>query len=127
MIVFVCTAANHMGLIDAIEKTVGFKLPIVNCCKCASFWFTLAFCLLKVVEFDHLTAIAISFLASISAIWLELLMGYIDTLYDKAYGRIFDKTAVTTADRHEGSATTKDADDTKDPVSEMQLKESDFD
>lgn len=54
-------------------------------------------------------------------------MGFIDTLYDKAYGRIFDKAAVRAADRHEDSATAKDADDTEGTVSEVQPKENDFD
>ena len=32
--------------------------------------------------------LAVSFLASYSALWLELLEGYVDTLYMKLYGKI---------------------------------------
>ncbi len=127
MITFVCTAANHMGLVDAVEGTIRHKLPIVNCCKCATFWTTLLYGFLTCHGDGVMAVMATSFLASMCAVWLELLMGFIDSLYDKAYGRIFDKTAVTTADKHEGSATAEDADNTKDTVPEMQLNESDFD
>lgn len=116
MIVFVCTAANHMGLIEAIEKTIHVKFPIVNCCKCATFWCTLAY---GIFHFSGIAIVATSFLASMCAVWLELLMGFVDTLYYKAYERIFDTTAVTTADRHESYTTTKDTGDTEDAVPEV--------
>jgi hypothetical protein len=42
--------------------------------------------------------LAISFLASYSAIWLELFEGFIDTLYMKCYEKIYpDDEADTTA------------------------------
>lgn len=116
MIVFACTAANHMGLIEAAEKTIHFKLPIINCCKCSSFWLTLLY---GIIYSGGIKIVAISFLAAICAVWLELFMGFIDTLYDKAYERIFNTTTAATADKHEDSATTKGAGDTKDTMSEM--------
>ena len=30
--------ANHMGLIEAIERVVRHKLPIINCSRCLTFW-----------------------------------------------------------------------------------------
>lgn len=41
--------------------------------------------------------LAISFLASYSTLWLELLEGYVDTLYMKLYGKIFKPSDNTTA------------------------------
>lgn len=98
MIVFAVTAANHMGLVDAIERTVGFKLPILNCCKCGSFWITLLYGFLFHFHVGAIAIVAISFSAALCAVWLELLMGFIDTKYYKAYERIYDTSAFTEAD-----------------------------
>lgn len=90
-VVFFSTAVNHLGLIHAIERVVHHKLPILNCTKCLTFWSTFAYG----VSGDglHLAALpsvlprlfAISILCSYLAIWLELLMYAIDTLYNKIY------------------------------------------
>lgn len=89
-IVFVCTAVNHLGLIKAIEDIIRKEIPVVNCPKCASFWATLTYLLLGTK--GNLTEIplwlAISFLCSYLAIWLELIMYAIDTLYNRIYGII---------------------------------------
>ena len=86
-IVFVCVTMNHLGLIAAIEESMGKKLRIVSCPKCATFWSVLAYC--AVCCHDIISTFATSFLASYAAIWLELFEGYIDTLYNKAYGKIY--------------------------------------
>ena len=92
-IVFVCVTMNHLGLIGKIEEIMG-EFPILNCPKCSSFWFSLIYCLLGMCHGygDIITSLAISFFASYSAIWLELLEGYIDTLYHKIYEQIYSAT-----------------------------------
>lgn len=90
-IVFVCVTANHLGLVKAVEKVVGFPLFIVNCCKCFSFWFVLAYC--KTVKCGWIDSLAISFLASYCAIWFELLEGCFDTFYMKLYEKIYPNTS----------------------------------
>ena len=85
-IVFICVTANHLGLISAIEGVIKHQLPIVNCPKCLTCWSVLAY--LVITAHDIITSLAISFLASYVALWLELLEGYIDTLYLKLYGKI---------------------------------------
>ena len=98
-IVFACVTMNHLGLIGTIEKGVGFRIPILNCPKCASFWFTLAYLMGKMgfLIFPQIPLVlAISFLASYSAIWLELMEGIIDTLYRKIYDKVY--TAADTTD-----------------------------
>lgn len=112
MIVFAVTAANHMGLIDAAEKTVGFKLPIVNCCKCGSFWTTLVYGIICHAVLGPIPVIAISFLAAFCAVWLELLMGYIDTLYDKCYERIYTTSDSSETDGNKSRSTTGNEDHT---------------
>lgn len=116
-IVFACTAANHLGLIEAIEKNIGFKLPILDCCKCASFWTTLAYGVLKGIETEIFTIVAISFLAAWSAVWFELFMGFIDTLYEKCYDKLYDKATVSETDGGKFGAKTCCSEDSENKMS----------
>lgn len=112
MIVFSVTAANHMGLVDAMEKTIGIELPVVNCCKCGSFWATLIYGFFLHPSMGMIAIVAISFLAALCAVWLELLMGFIDTKYYKAYERIYDTSAFAEADGNKDNTEAGDKDDT---------------
>ena len=85
--VFVCVTANHLGLIAAIEERVGYELHVINCIKCFSFWCVLIYSVIFLRQI--IEPLAISFLASYTGIWLELLEGYIDTLYYKIHGKIY--------------------------------------
>ena len=87
-IVFVCTAVNHLGLIAAIERIIKHSLPVVNCPKCLTCWSVFAYKLWCVGFSDLPMALAISLLCSYLAIWLELLMYAIDTLYNSIYVKI---------------------------------------
>lgn len=93
-IVFVCVTMNHLGLMGKIEGILGKRIPILNCPKCSSFWFTVIYGLGQMgFSISHLIPLlAISFFASYSAIWVELLEGFIDTLYDKLYEKIYSST-----------------------------------
>jgi len=103
-IVVACTSANHLGLIAAVESLLHRRLPVVNCPKCLTFWSTLAYLLACFLTGDdallggsgpitvHLSVVprmlAVSFLAAYSALWLELIMYFIDTLYNSIYDNI---------------------------------------
>ena len=102
-IVVACTSANHLGLIAAVENVLHRRLPVVNCPKCFTFWSTLAYLLACFLVGDdalpkggpiaaHLPAVprmlAVSFLAAYSALWLELIMYFIDTIYNSIYDNI---------------------------------------
>ena len=101
-IVFVCVTMNHLGLIKAIEENTGYEFLILDCPKCSSFWLTLLFSV--VTSRQILTPLAVSFLASYTAIWLELFEGYIDTLYLKLYGKIYETSDHTaTSDTDDGN------------------------
>ena len=102
-IVFVCVTMNHLGLIKAVEEVVEQELPIINCPKCSTMWFTLAYTLFTLHEV--ITSLAISFLASYTAIWLELFEGCIDNLYLKIYEKIYNTTDDTaSADTDNGNS-----------------------
>ena len=103
-ILFVCVAANHLGLVAAMEKTVGRKLPIVNCVKCSTFWVTLAYGCNDIAAYGTVAVVlAIAFLCSWMAVWLELAMGIVDQLYLKLYETIYttDSDDMPSADRDE--------------------------
>ena len=87
-IVFICTAVNHLGLISAIQGIVKFKLWVVDCPKCFTCWSVMAYQL--VTGCNPLTSLAIALLCSYLALWLNLFMYAIDTLYNKIYGKIED-------------------------------------
>lgn len=86
-VVFVCVTANHLGLIKTVEDVTGYKIPILNCVKCSAFW-SVFFCCI-VFRQDIIFTLAISFLSSYVAIWLELLEGFIDYLFKKFYEKIY--------------------------------------
>jgi hypothetical protein len=90
MILFSCVAANHLGLIHAIETAVKRELPIINCPRCFSFWSVLFYTLLT----SHMIILsfATSFLTAALAPWIELFMGFTDSLYNKIYDTIFSTT-----------------------------------
>lgn len=94
-IVFVCVTMNHLGLISATEKVLERELPIVNCAKCSSFWLTLFYSL--VMSRLLILSLAVSFLASYVALWLELFEAYIDTLYLKVYEKVINSDSDDTA------------------------------
>jgi hypothetical protein len=100
-IVFVCVTMNHLGLVGAVEKVLGFPLPIVNCVKCLTFWCVLAYGIAR--SHDATALLAISFLASYASLWLELLEGYVDTFFMKFYEKIYpdpdDDTVAADAER----------------------------
>lgn len=84
-IVFVATTINHLGLISAIESAIDRKLWIVDCPKCLSFWLSLFW---LITSCPPITALAVSLLASYSALWLELAEAYLDSLYLLLYEKI---------------------------------------
>ena len=90
MILFSCVAANHLGLISAIEKHTGYEILIINCSRCFSFWCTLMF--MVFVTKDFILSFATSFLVATLAPWVELLMGFTDNLYNKLYDKIYSTT-----------------------------------
>lgn len=100
MLTFSCVAANHLGLISAMEKVIRHSIPIANCPRCLTFWMVLATTFLS--GWNMIASLAISFLCSYIAIWLELLMGFIDLLFNKIYATLYptanDTDPATTAD-----------------------------
>ena len=91
MIVLSAVLANHMGLVEAVEEVIRHKIPVVNCSKCLSFWTVLIYSLIDGQPL--IASVAVSFLCSYAALWLELGFGCIDTLYNKIYESTFTTKA----------------------------------
>ena len=99
-IIFACVTAIHLGLIGKIEEITGefpllkkfIPLPIISCPKCFTFWVVLAYGLWAVGITDMPQVLAVSFLSSYAAIWLELFEGIIDKLYMKLYDKVYPTT-----------------------------------
>ena len=115
-IVFTCVTANHLGLISAIETVTKIHgLPIVSCVKCLTFWVVLSYGLFNGGHI--ITMLAISFLASYLALWLELIEAFIDKLYMKLYGTIdtdnTDDTDTADADYGDSASTVSELQEDK--------------
>lgn len=104
-IVFIAAAVNHLGLIAAIERIVNRRLLVLNCSKCLAFWSALAYFLIgRHSVIDSVTA---AFAGAYSAVWAELLMYFVDSLYLMIYGKISngkasDNEAATTTAATDG-------------------------
>jgi hypothetical protein len=111
-IVFACTTANHLGLTAAAERVIGRPLPVANCPKCLTFWCTLAYGLSGDGFAANPSAVvrllAVSFLCAYAAVWLELLEGYTDTLYDRIYEQIYPTADTPDADAADTGGTVPD-------------------
>ena len=99
-IVFACTTVNHLGLIAAVKTvTKCNRLYVLDCQKCLTFWCVLAYGL----SGDGMAAnpsclarlLAVSFLSAYTAVWLELIEGLTDKIYNYVYKQIYptDDTA----------------------------------
>lgn len=110
-IMFICVATNHMGLIAAMENEFNHELPILNCVKCSTFWCTLVYLIYSTKMF--ILPIAAALLLSYFAVWLELLMGFIDSFYLRLYAKIVSTTGTDTA------SSDTDPGDTTDAVSQL--------
>ena len=111
---FVAVTMNHLGLVRAVERATGLRLWVVNCVKCLSFWLVLLYLLFASCDLFH--ALAISFLASYAATWLELFEGMIDTIYLYLY----EKTIA----RHRADAPAADPDEGRPAGSVSELRQS---
>ena len=87
-IVFIATAVNHLGLIGKIESIIKRELPVIDCPKCLTCWSVMTYQLLT--NCNPLLSLAIALLCSYLALWLNLIMYAIDTLYNRIYGKIED-------------------------------------
>ena len=95
--------ANHMGLIEAIERVVRHKLPIINGSRCLTFWSVLCLLCCNNVAAKPTIIVATSFAAAYAATWLELLFGIIDKQYERIYKKTYPEAAKEAAEAGAGA------------------------
>lgn len=84
----------YLGLFDAISSVLGRILPAtpgkterifekLKCSKCISFWLTLAYGMAFWCSVIH--CILVSFLCAFAALWIDLILAYINKKYDRLW------------------------------------------
>ena len=98
-----------MGMIDAIKKVVRFDAPVIGCVKCLTFWCCITY--LAIIGMNIIQSVAVAFLLAWCAVWLDLLMGFIDNQYMRLYAKYDkDRQAAEVAESGEQAATVTEAD-----------------
>ena len=85
-----CVLFVQMGLSDAVQETLRFRIKIASCPKCLAFWTNLAVWLARGNGFVE--SVAVSFICSYAALWLALLYDAFALLYNWIYESITEKT-----------------------------------
>ena len=86
MIALSCVLFVTMGLAEAIQEYVPFRLRILTCPKCLTFWSVLAYSLISgegVVQ-----SVATSFIIAYIALWAALILDAITLLYNYLYEKV---------------------------------------
>lgn len=74
------TLSHHLGLSEAMSKVIS---KVLKCPRCLSFWTVLLVLVLH--RYNVFFAIGLSLLMAYLAIWSELLLGYLNQLYEKLW------------------------------------------
>lgn len=82
IVMMTAVMAQHLGLSDAVAKVVS---KVLKCPRCLSFW-TVLF-VLVMLGCDLIIAMGLSVLMAYLSIWIGLLLGKLNDLYDKLWRR----------------------------------------
>lgn len=82
IVMMTAVMAQHLGLSDAVAKVVS---KVLKCPRCLSFW-TVLF-VLVMLGCDLIIAMGLSVLMAYLSIWIGLLLGKLNYLYDKLWRR----------------------------------------
>lgn len=74
----------HMGLGEAAGRLLRTDFVLLRCVKCCSFWSTLGYSLLC-TTLPVETAVAVAFLAAYLALWADLALAKLATIYENLY------------------------------------------
>lgn len=90
MITLSCVLFVQMGLADAIQDVLGFRLTLISCPKCLTYWSVLAYAILSGRGF--LECVAVPFISAYAALWVALAYDCLTTIYNKFYEHISETT-----------------------------------
>ena len=86
MIALSCVLFVGMGLAGAIQEYIPFRLRIMTCPKCLTFWSVLIYSLFS--GEGVIQSIAVSFIISYISLWAALLLDALTILYNMLYEKI---------------------------------------
>ena len=96
-----CVLFIQMGLSDVIQHALRFRLRIISCPKCLTFWSIIAY--LSITGHGSVVEIvAVSFLFAYLALWLALVYDALAALYNNLYEQI-TQTSDTSEEAPSGS------------------------
>ena len=76
-----CVLFIHLGLGEAIERTLRVRFVLLRCVKCLTFWSMLAYSLIHSLPLE--TALCLSFVSAYAALWADIPLAKLATLYEK--------------------------------------------
>lgn len=79
-----CCLFIHLGLGEAICKTLKIDFILFKCVKCLSFWAILAYTFLF-TQYCWELCLALSFMMAYVALWVDLALMKIAEVYEKFY------------------------------------------
>lgn len=77
-----CCLFIHLGLGEAIEKTIHLRFVLFHCVKCLTFWMITGYSFF-VVSLPLEYSLCIGFACAYVALWSDLLLYYIAVKYEK--------------------------------------------
>ena len=103
MVALSCILFVSMGLAQAIQDYIPFRLRVLTCPKCLTFWSVLAYNL--ITGQGVIRSIAVSFITAYIALWAALALDILTLLYNWIYEKITRNQSTAEA---EGSDTRSD-------------------
>ena len=76
-----CVLFIHLGLGEAIERTLRVRFVLLRCVKCLTFWSTLAYSLIHSLPLE--SALCLSFVSAYASLWADIPLAKLANLYEK--------------------------------------------
>ena len=76
-----CVLFIHLGLGEAIERTLRVRFVLLRCVKCLTFWSMLAYSLIHSLPLE--SALCLSFVSAYAALWADIPLAKLANLYEK--------------------------------------------
>lgn len=81
--IFICCCLFiHLGLGEAINKTMRLRFVLFRCVKCLTFWVVTGYSLF-VTSLPIEMSLCIGFICAYMALWSDILLGYLANIYEK--------------------------------------------
>lgn len=81
--IFICCCLFiHLGLGEAINKTIHIRFVLFRCVKCLTFWVITGYSLFF-TSLPIEVSLCIGFICAYMALWCDVLLGYLANIYEK--------------------------------------------